>query len=480
MDVDQTPRMANLRVGAKSHTGNVRTENQDRMGRFPSPFGELCIVVDGMGGHKGGATAAAMTVDRLEAHLRSISQSVGPQQALEIAARMTNAEIYQKANDGDPETANMGATLVLVLVVGSRLIVAHAGDSRAYLFRDGRLTRLTRDHSVVQRMIDHNILTEEQARDHPDSSVITRAFGQRPDIELEVSAPFDLKEGDGILLCTDGLCGYADDPTIERAISEQTDAQQITDALIELALRVGGEDNVTVQFLQFGERRKRRAVITQEIEGRPIAHEPSQHNSQNIKMWAIIAGAVVAGLIALYLAGLIPGFGPSTSSINENVRGNANQNHRGQPARGASQGSSRPEREVNSNANAQTVEARPEGEQGPAPTAGQNDASGSISASNPGNRERMPVAVALSPHAGAPETTQRNFAELEAGNSRVLVILSALWIDPKGKSIFYRDDYFKQEAEKIRVRLGYAKDRLKPMTDKLASDFQDYDIIIHP
>ncbi|HST23010.1 MAG TPA: PP2C family serine/threonine-protein phosphatase [Blastocatellia bacterium] len=459
----------NLRVGAKSHTGNVRTENQDRMGRFPSPFGELYIVVDGMGGHKGGATAASMTVDGLEAHLRNIPQGTPPEQALQIAAQRTNAEIYQKANDGDPETANMGATLVLGLVTGARLLIAHAGDSRAYLFRDGKLSRLMRDHSVVQRMIDHNMLTEEQARDHPDSNVITRAFGQKPEIELEVSAPFDLREGDAVLLCTDGLCGYVDDQTIERAISGQTDAQQITDALIDLALSVGGEDNVTVQFLQFGQRR-RKAIITKEMFGKPDASESSGGNSQTMKIGLIAGGAVAVILIALYMTGLIPGFGSSTSNVNENIHANAN--HRNNRTHNTNQENP----QANTNAVARPDES--DGRQGPAPTSGGSD-QGEAGASGqpliPEDQLRKPVAIAIPPVA---DDMQKNYINLDVKDRKVLVILSASWIQSKG--IYYRDVSSKEEAESLQQRLGYGKDQVKPMPDNLANDFQDYDIIIHP
>lgn len=455
----------NLRVGAKSHTGNVRTENQDRMGRFFSPFGELYVVVDGMGGHKGGATAAAMTVDGLEAHLRTIPQGTSPEQALQIAAQRTNAEIYQKASDGNPETANMGATLVLGLVTGARLLIAHAGDSRAYLFRDGKLSRLMRDHSVVQRMIDHNILTQEQARDHPDSNVITRAFGQKPEIELEVSAPFDLKEGDAVLLCTDGLCGYVDDQTIERVISGQTDAQQIADALIELALSVGGEDNVTVQFLQFGQRR-RKAVITKEIG----ASGPSGGASQMVKPGLIAGGAVAVILIVLYLAGLIPGFRSSTSNVNENIRANAN--HRSNRTHNTNQDNP----QANSNADARPDES--DGRQGPAPTSGSSGQSESPAPAQPiipEDQLRKPVAIAIPPLA---EDMQKNYADLDVKDKKVLVILSASWRQSKG--IYYRDISSKDEAESLRVKLGYGTDQVKPMPENLANDFQDYDIIIHP
>ncbi len=243
-----------LSVGAESHPGLVRSENQDRMGRFLSPFGELFVVADGMGGHQGGAQAAAMTTDGFEKYLRQLPPDCAPEDALQLAARKINAEIYRGANSGDPATAKMGSTVVLALLNGSRVLIGHAGDSRAYLFRQGRLTRLTRDHSAVQKMIDYNMLTEAEARDHPDASIINRAFGQQPELELEISAPLPIAPGDGLLLCSDGLCGYLDDAVIESAVNRHDDAGGVANALIALALDAGGEDNVTVQFLQFGAR----------------------------------------------------------------------------------------------------------------------------------------------------------------------------------------------------------------------------------
>ncbi|MGH9825438.1 MAG: PP2C family protein-serine/threonine phosphatase [Blastocatellia bacterium] len=322
--------LSSPRVGARTHVGKVRSENQDRMGRFASRFGDLYIVVDGMGGHKGGAAAAAMAIDGLEGNLEGIPDSVPPERAIQEAAQKTNAQIYLKANDGDPDTAAMGATLVLGLLRGRLLIVGHAGDSRAYLFRGGKLTRLTRDHSLVQRMIDHEILTEEQARDHPDASVITRAFGQKPEIELEVAAPLPLNEGDGILLCTDGLCGYLNDQAIETTIRGQEDAQRVADALVDLALSAGGEDNVTVQFLQFGPRRNDEAIA-------PVqSHRPTDLDSgrQNVRqslgprIILLLAGIVALLLVAFVILRVAQqrGFGGHNQNAPNNA--NANRNRR--------------------------------------------------------------------------------------------------------------------------------------------------------
>jgi len=251
LPVPPGPGHLSFRVGAGSHVGKVREENQDRISRFRCPLGEVFLVVDGMGGHQGGSLAAEMTVGGLERHLGALLPGTPPAEALQAAAVRTNEEIYHRAHSDDPTTAKMGATAVLFLIRDGRVLVAHAGDSRAYLLRGGRLARLSRDHSVVQRMLDHGMLTEEEARDHPDASVVSRAFGKTPELELEVSQPFDVRLGDRLLLCSDGLCGYVDDRAIAEVLAGGAGAQETADRLIELALAAGGEDNVSVQVLSF-------------------------------------------------------------------------------------------------------------------------------------------------------------------------------------------------------------------------------------
>lgn len=238
-----------LRVGAGAHQGKVREENQDRISRFRSSWGEIFVVADGVGGYRGGAQAAEMVVNGLEAHLRGIPADTPAGQALQEAARRTSAEILRRAQSGDPATANMGATGVLALVSGRQVRVGHAGDCRAYLLRGDELIRLTRDHTRIQQMLDRNLLSEEEARDHPDASIVTRAFGKEADLALEVSEPVELKGGDLLLLASDGLCGYVEDAAIRDALLGGGDAQVIADRLIDLALAAGGEDNVSVQVI---------------------------------------------------------------------------------------------------------------------------------------------------------------------------------------------------------------------------------------
>lgn len=239
-----------VRVGACSHRGWVRKENQDRISRFRCSLGEVFAVVDGMGGHADGGRAAEVTLEILEKDLADAPPPVA--EALQYAADRANRELHRLSSAAGKADHRMGATLVLVMLIDDRrrVMIAHAGDSRAYRMREGNLEPLTRDHTLVQTMVERGILNEKQAREHPDASVINRAFGQEPEIELEISEPFDLRMGDRFLLCSDGLCGYVDDPDIAQALRDTEGAQSATDRLIELALNVGGEDNVSVQVLE--------------------------------------------------------------------------------------------------------------------------------------------------------------------------------------------------------------------------------------
>jgi protein phosphatase len=239
-----------INAAARSHPGIVRVENQDRCAQFRSPLGDVFLVADGMGGANGGATAAQMVVDAFRNELTSLPSSMSYAEALQLATRSVAAQVHLRGNDGNPEIAGMGSTVVLALISDHKLVVGHVGDSRAYLYREHRLTRLTRDHTVVQRMVDCGMISEESARNHPEASVLSRAFGQSPQVDLEISAPIDLREGDGVLLCSDGLCGYVGEPALEQTLKQfETTPEEAVSALIQLALETGGEDNVTVSYI---------------------------------------------------------------------------------------------------------------------------------------------------------------------------------------------------------------------------------------
>ncbi|MGH8578426.1 MAG: PP2C family protein-serine/threonine phosphatase, partial [Gammaproteobacteria bacterium] len=241
-------------VSARSETGYVREDNQDRMTCVHVGEDRIYAVADGMGGHKGGGLAAELTVKSIETWFKSAPSSGSPPEAIRLALEAANAAVDAKAHCGDPDTEGMGSTAVLVLTRKSIAYVGHVGDSRAYLYRGGALHQLTKDHTRVQRMVDAGMVTPAEARDHPEGSILEQAIGQKPTVVVDIGAELQLQEGDGILLCSDGLSGYVDSDEILAVLQSGASVQELSDRLVRRALDQGGYDNVTVQFIQYGQR----------------------------------------------------------------------------------------------------------------------------------------------------------------------------------------------------------------------------------
>ncbi|HJY81708.1 MAG TPA: Stp1/IreP family PP2C-type Ser/Thr phosphatase [Candidatus Binatia bacterium] len=288
-----------LEVGARSETGYVRDENQDRMSGAQVPLGHLYIVADGMGGHKGGAVAAELTVQGLQQDTGEARENISAEEVLRAAFKKTNETVYQKAHSGDPAIEGMGSTAVLLLISRQVAWVAHVGDSRAYLYRNGQLKQLTTDHTLVQKMVQAGMLKPEEALDHPNASVLDRAIGNKPSVEVDISDKLSLSEGDAFLLCSDGLSGYVTDPEIEAVLHSQATVQEIPERLVQLALQKGGEDNVTVQFIQYGPRKEAQARRTKKLKKPPPARA-RQAQRPLLRMAAafVVGGAIVA--VGLY------------------------------------------------------------------------------------------------------------------------------------------------------------------------------------
>lgn len=248
-----------LSVGVRSERGR-REDNQDKMSAFSTPLGMVYIVADGMGGYRGGAEASRRVVEGFQRALNNSgpTENINSKELLQRAAQQTNAEILAASNSGDPAIEGMGSTVVLVLLrstpTGMQMMAAHIGDSRAYLLREGVLYRITRDHSMVQRMVDTGLLTPEQAHRHPDSNVLSRAIGKQAAVEIETGETFALLPGDTVMLCSDGLWGPLTDAQVAEVLGRGTDTQTIADALVDLAFTQGSDDNITVQVLRFGHR----------------------------------------------------------------------------------------------------------------------------------------------------------------------------------------------------------------------------------
>lgn len=242
-------------VAYRSHVGRVRAANEDNGGSFRRADGaRLLVVADGMGGHRGGATASrealATIADAFEAG--SAAGTADPADALRRAIERANDHIHEKAT-ADPGLAGMGTTVVVFLLDASgRGTVAHVGDSRAYRLRDRRLEALTTDHSVVAEMLRRGALTAEEAAYHPRRNEILRSVGVLENVDVEVGE-VALAAGDWILLCSDGLCGVVSDAEIEEvlvaALAAPQPLERAAEALVDLANECGGPDNVTVALL---------------------------------------------------------------------------------------------------------------------------------------------------------------------------------------------------------------------------------------
>lgn len=229
-----------------SHVGMVRSNNQDSA--FAGDY--LFLVADGMGGHAGGDVASALATKQIA---QSDGQPTGtPKETTETlrnAVLAANRKLRDTVGDR-PELAGMGTTFTGFITVGDKLALAHIGDSRLYLLRDNTLRQITIDHTFVQRLVDSGKITEEEAKIHPRRSVLMRVLGDvdsSPEVDTEV---LDTRPGDVWLLCSDGLCGYVEDPDIEKIMRRRTSLQGAVDALIDKSLAHGAPDNVTVVLVE--------------------------------------------------------------------------------------------------------------------------------------------------------------------------------------------------------------------------------------
>jgi PPM family protein phosphatase len=267
--MSEVSRGVTLSFGEVCDRGKVREENQDHVRSASIPLGELFIVADGIGGYKGGATASRLVVEGFHVQLAAKASGYPPDQALQEACTYTNNTIYEAAASGDASLHRMGSTVVLALIrapiranetgepearveTGIEAWIGHVGDSRAYLIRDGKLTKLTTDHSAVQALVSRNLLTEEEARNHPDSSVLTRSLGHRSVVEIEIDR-VTLQAGDALLLCSDGLWGYVPEADIATVATDQSlSPHTVADTLLHQALAAGGHDNIGIEFIRIG------------------------------------------------------------------------------------------------------------------------------------------------------------------------------------------------------------------------------------
>jgi PPM family protein phosphatase len=269
-----------IEVSSQTDIGCVRNNNEDSFGYWESEDdkvflrkGRIAVVADGMGGYEGGQEASRLAVETLLAAYRDFPGD-DPQQAL-IEALQSAHEQIRRYSFAHPELRGMGTTCTAAAIVSGglregaardthgrsngtgnaadsyyELYFVHVGDTRLYLIRDGQITRVTRDHSYVERLVEAGMISPQEAEHHPQRNILTAALGTNPDLVIDSPAqPEPLRPEDVLLICSDGLWGQVRDAELLRAVQNKS-AEKAGRELIELARERGGPDNITVEILR--------------------------------------------------------------------------------------------------------------------------------------------------------------------------------------------------------------------------------------
>lgn len=267
-----------LAWGSRSDVGLVREHNEDSfVVRFP-----LFAVADGMGGHEAGEVASSIAVTRLA----ETAPATADDASLAGAVESANIAVLEAPAKGTGRPG-MGTTCTSVIIEGSTMAVAHVGDSRCYLLHKGQLMRVTHDHSYVEELVAAGQITPEEARVHPNRSVITRALGNDPKMQADHFS-VDVERGDRILLCSDGLSSMVTDGVIEETLMSSATPQNCADALVDAALAEGGSDNVT--------------CIVIDVKNDGVAEKAFQSRMRNLAVGVAVVLAAAAVVLALLFA----------------------------------------------------------------------------------------------------------------------------------------------------------------------------------
>ena len=266
-----------IEVGSALDIGRVREKNDDSILVDPP----LYIVADGMGGHRGGDVASQLALETIE-ELASEGRGTLPDHV-----RGANRAVWDRSVE-DERLSGMGTTLTAAQVDGATALIAHVGDSRAYLLREGKLRQLTTDHTLVERMVKSGEITEAEADVHPHKNVLTRALGTDEEVEVDEDT-IALLDGDRLLLCSDGLTGMVTEDQIQAILENSDQPQQAADRLVKAANRAGGIDNISV------------VVLAAVGEGDEAPAQPRRRvaapSPRTVRRWGLRAGLTV--LIAL-------------------------------------------------------------------------------------------------------------------------------------------------------------------------------------
>jgi len=241
-----------MKIAARTHVGMVREKNEDSY-YIDEKERKLFVVADGMGGHQAGEIASNMTVETIAVLFREKLNGQGSldnaKETIDGIIDKANEVVYRKSFEDD-KFSGMGTTLVMAVYQDDKIYIGHVGDSRAYLLKDNDMKQITKDHTLVQALVDNGTITSEEAKMHPKRNVLTRALGTNRAIDIDVYTVDEFENESILILCTDGLTGAVSDEEINR-IFKSSGVDNGCDSLIELANERGGYDNITIVAIEF-------------------------------------------------------------------------------------------------------------------------------------------------------------------------------------------------------------------------------------
>lgn len=227
-------------IGIESDVGNRRSLNEDSVGIYEDEVIEVYIVADGMGGHNAGEIASKLALDVAMKYIKDKKHEDNLQMVVEKAIEEANKEVY-KYSLYNEECSGMGTTITIAAIKGNELVIGNIGDSRFYIIKEDRLLRITKDHSLVQELVDNGSITEREAETHPNKNVITRSVGTKSTVKTDLYT-LDLKDIQIGILCTDGLTNEVSEDEICKII---INSKKPCDELLKLSKERGGRDNIS-------------------------------------------------------------------------------------------------------------------------------------------------------------------------------------------------------------------------------------------
>ena len=282
-----------LRAGVITDSGRKRRRNEDAYVCEPPLF----AIADGMGGAQAGEVASRLAA----AALRESGADAGGEQRIVDLVQEANRRVYDRSTT-DPDTSGMGTTITVALVEDEGVVIGHVGDSRAYLVRGREIEQLTEDHSLVNELLKSGKLSPEEAETHPQRSVITRAVGTDPDVDVD-SFIVDTQDGDVFLICSDGLTDMVDDEHILETVERhRSNLDRVTKQLVTAANRGGGEDNITVVAFSIGQ--KDGTVDIGDTATMEAVSMPDDETTENVSVRVAPVGPSVARVRVVF-AGLV-------------------------------------------------------------------------------------------------------------------------------------------------------------------------------